>query len=220
MSGAAQLALDLAGRGSFAREDFVIGAANRAALGWIDRWPDWPGGGLVLHGPEGAGKSHLGALWLARSGAVRIAAKVPLPDEPSTSILLEDVGPLADEATVLHLYNRLSAAGLSLLMTARTPPAAWAIGLPDLRSRLLALPAVALALPDDALLRALLRKLFVDRQLRIGDRILDFMLPRMERSYAAARALVASIDHAALASRREVTLPLVAAVLAGEAGSI
>lgn len=221
MSRAAQLTLDLAGRASFAREDFVVGEANRVALGWIDRWPDWPGGALVLHGPEGSGKSHLGAIWIERSRAVRIVGKAPLPAEPSTSILLEDLAsPLPDEAAMLHLYNRLSAAGLSLLMTGRTPPAAWTVALPDLRSRLLSVPAAALALPDDALLRALLRKLFVDRQLVVGDRILEFMLARMERSCADARALVASIDQAALAGRREVTLPLVAAVLAGEVASI
>lgn len=213
MNRPAQLTLDLAGPGSFAREDFVVGDANRAALAWIDRWPDWPGRGLVLHGPEGAGKSHLAALWLARAGAVR-ARPDSLPADPQAPVLIEDIGPDLDEKALLHGYNRLAAAGRSLLITGRLPPAAWSLDLPDLRSRLLALPVAAVALPDDNLLRGLLVKLFGDRQLRVDERVIDYLIPRMERSYSAARALVAAIDQAALAGRRDIALPLVASVLA------
>lgn len=215
MSRPAQLTLDLAGPASFARDDFVVGEANRAALGWIDRWPDWPGRGLVLHGPEGAGKSHLAALWLVRAGAVR-ARPGNLPADPEAPVLIEDLGPGLDEEALLHGYNRLAAAGQGLLITSRLPPAAWSLALPDLRSRLLALPAAAVALPDDVLLRGLLVKLFGDRQLRVDERVLDYLIPRMERSYSAARSLVAAIDQAALAGRRDIALPLVAAVLAGK----
>lgn len=191
----------------------MVGEANRAALAWIDRWPDWPGRGLVLHGPEGAGKSHLAALWLARAGAIR-ATPNTLPADPQGPVLIEDLSPGLDERALLHGYNRLAAAGQGLMITGQLPPAAWSLGLPDLRSRLLALPAVAVSLPDDALLRGLLIKLFGDRQLRVDERVVDYLIPRMERSYSAARALVAAIDQAALAGRRDIALPLVAAVLA------
>ncbi len=213
MTRAVQLTLDLAGPASFAREDFVVGEANRSALGWIDRWPDWPGRGLVLYGPEGAGKSHLASLWLERSGGRRLAGPSG-PTDAEFPVLIEDLAAPLDETALLHLYNRLVAAGQSLLVTARRPPASWPLALPDLRSRMLALPTVALAPPDDALLRAVLQKLFGDRQLRVGDRVLDYLLARMDRSYATARALVAAIDRAALAGRRDIALPLVAAVLA------
>src|SRR3546814_11282244 len=98
-------------------------------------------------------------------------------------------------------------AGGHLLLTGRTPPARWKIGLPDLASRLRAAPTVAVDGPDDALLSAVLVKLFADRQLRVGTDVVAFVVPRMERSFAAARRLVAALDAASLASRRPVTVP-------------
>lgn len=217
---ARQLALDLTIAPSLTRADFVVGEANHLALALLDRWPDWPRPGLVLHGPEGAGKTHLVQLWLARAGGERIDAAGLAGSEAAAPaarpLAVEDVDRGVDETALLHLYNRAMEAGAGLVVTGRAPPAAWPIRLPDLRSRLLALPAAAVAAPDDALLRAVLAKLFADRQLKVDDRVLAYLPTRMERSYAAARALVAAIDRAALAAHREVTLALAGAVLRGE----
>lgn len=217
---ARQLALDLAIAPSLTRADFVVGEANRLALAMLDRWPDWPRPGLVLHGPEGAGKTHLVHLWLARAGGERVDAAALAGGEAAVPaarpLAIEDADRGVDEAALLHLYNRAMEAGAGLVLTGRMPPAAWPIRLPDLRSRLLALPTAAVAAPDDTLLRAVLAKLFADRQLKVDDRVLAYLPTRMERSYAAARALVAAIDRAALAAHREVNLALAGAVLRGE----
>lgn len=214
-----QLALDLPLEPSYARADFVTGEANRLPLDMIDRWPDWPRPGLVLHGPEGAGKTHLVHLWLDRTGGQRIAAAALSSDDVAAlatgPLAVEDVDQGTDEAALLHLFNRAMERGGGLVLTGRSAAAAWPVRLPDLRSRLLSLPTIALASPDDALLRAVLAKLFADRQLKVDDRVLDYLPVRMERSFAAARALVAAIDRAALAAHREVTLALVGQVLRG-----
>ncbi len=68
-SGPRQLALALDHGESFAREDFLSGPSNAAALALIESWPDWPARAVVLVGPEGSGKSHLAAIWAARAGA-------------------------------------------------------------------------------------------------------------------------------------------------------
>ncbi len=119
----------------------------------------------------------------------------------------------ADEEALLHLYNLLAERQGHLLLAAREPPARWTIGLADLRSRLLAAPAVAVEAPDDALLGAVLVKLFADRQLRISEEVIAYLLPRIERSFAAAQAIVAALDRAALAGQRAVTVPLARDVL-------
>jgi chromosomal replication initiation ATPase DnaA len=69
-----QLGLDLPYRPALGRADFLVSDCNAAALGWIERWPDWPSHALVLHGPEGCGKSHLAHLWCERAGARLISA--------------------------------------------------------------------------------------------------------------------------------------------------
>ena len=214
-----QLALDLPLAPSYAQADFVVGEANRLAFDLVERWPDWPHPALVLHGPEGAGKTHLVHLWLARTGGARIEAATlagaDLAALAARPLAVEDVDQRVEETALLHLFNRAMESRPGLVLTGRRAAAAWPVRLPDLRSRLVALPTVAVAPPDDVLLRAVLAKLFADRQLKVDERVLAYLPTRMERSFAAAHGLVAAIDQAALAAHREVSLALVGEVLRG-----
>ena len=220
----AQLVLDLGHRPALDREDFLVAPSNELAVAWIDRWPDWPGAALALYGPPGCGKTHLAQVWRGASGAAAIdptalAGAAP-PDllGRSRDLVLDGLdavlqGGAVREEDLLHLYNMVLERGGHLLLTGRDAPARWPIGLPDLRSRLAAVQAVELGAPDDALIEAVLVKLFADRQLSVGGDVVRYMLTRMERSFAAANGLVAAIDRTALESRREITVPLARKVL-------
>ncbi len=224
---ATQLPLVLGHRQALGREDFLVADCNAAAVAWIDRWPDWPGGGLAIHGPAGSGKSHLAEVWRARSGAVRITAQALAVAEPPRLLGgaracvidgLHDGAVRLDERRLLHLYNLLREGGGHLLLAATSAPARWPVALPDLKSRLGALPAVEIGSPDDTLLAAVLVKLFADRQLSVGTEVVAYLAPRMERSFAAARRIVEALDREALAAQRRVALPLAREVLARDAG--
>jgi chromosomal replication initiation ATPase DnaA len=213
-----QLALALNHAESFAREDFLAGPANAAALALVEAWPDWPDRVMVLVGPEGCGKSHLAAIWAANAGARSIAARVleetnPLAALATGTLVIEDLseGEIA-ERPLFHLLNLVREERAFMLFTARTPPSAWKVGLRDLASRLRTLPAVALAAPDDALLRAVIVKLCADRQLSIDESVVGYLLTRIERSLAAARAAVVVLDREALRQKRPVTRALAAEI--------
>jgi chromosomal replication initiation ATPase DnaA len=214
--GARQLALDLGHAESFAREDFLEGPSNAAALVSIERWPDWPAAVLALIGPEGAGKSHLAAIWGAQAGARflsgRALGEANLPAALATgALVVEDLVPgQFDERALFHLLNLAREQAAFLLLTAHTAPAGWGLGIPDLVSRLRAVPAVVLAPPDDALLRAVMVKLFADRQLSVDDSLIGYLAARMERSFAAARATVQQLDAEALKRQRPVNRALAA----------
>jgi len=216
-----QLALALAHRESFAREDFLAGPSNAAALAILERWPDWPGRMLALAGPAGSGKSHLAAIWADRAGArllsSRALSEASLPGALATgALVLEDVRPGAlDEAALFHLLNLAGEEGAFILLTSRMPPVGWTVRLPDLASRLRALPVTELGVPDDALLRAVLIKLFADRQLAVDESLVSYVVTRIERSIAAARVAVATLDQASLGLQRPVNRALAAAVLRG-----
>jgi chromosomal replication initiation ATPase DnaA len=214
-----QLALALGHHTSFAREDFLEGPSNAAALGLIERWPDWPDRLVVVSGPEGSGKSHLAAIWAdavgARFLAARSLAEADLPAALSTgALVIEDVaGDALDERALFHLINLAREEGAFVLVTAATAPSGWTLRLPDLASRLRALPVVALGPPDDALLRALMVKLFADRQLAVDESLLAYLMKRIERSFAAARVVVERLDREAMRLHRPVTRALAAEML-------
>ena len=228
--GAGQLAFEFDHRPSLLGEDFWVAPCNSEAIGWIDRWPDWPAPALAIWGPSGCGKTHLVRVWQARSGAREIGLDRLLEADPVALLdgkglcAIEDAGAaLADpEASLafLHLFNLVAESKGHMMLTAETPPARWAIDLADLSSRLAAIPAVEVKAPDDGLIAALLVKLFADRQLGVGADVVAYMVARMERSFDAARSLVAAIDRAALAKRRNVTVPLVGEVMRGAGAPI
>lgn len=210
-----QLPLGFSPLSAMTEADFVPTEGNQEALAWINRWPEWPAHGLILYGPKDSGKTHLAHIWAAKTGAQFIA-------QPSLDmgdrLVIEDadkaiVGSIAEEM-MFHLLNQLKDRGGHILLTATQAPVRWTIPLPDLRSRLLALPTAHIDPPDDAALFAVISKLFADRQIRVTADIVDYLVRRIERSYAAAMAAVAACDAAALATGRAITLPLVREVLA------
>ncbi len=210
-----QLALALDHEESFARADFLAGASNADALALIGRWPDWPDRALALIGPQGSGKSHLAAIWAEIAGARFLSARALgetnlLAALATGALVVEDATDALDQRALFHLINLVREEEAFLLITARTAPVGWGITLPDLASRLRAIPAVTIAPPDDALLGAVLRKLFADRQIVADETLVGYLVTRIERSFAAAGAAVDALDREALRLKRPVTRALAA----------
>lgn len=210
-----QLPFDLPPQQAMGAADFIAAPCNAAALALIDAWPDWPAPGraLVIHGPAGCGKTHLGHVFQAHARTAGrevfyLGAPTELPDLPDEAVLILDA-PQLEEVTFFHLLNRLKNEGGDLLILSREAPARWQVALPDLASRLRALPTVEVAAPDDALLGAVLAKHFHDRQIAVSPEVIDYLLRQMERSFAAAADLAGRLDQAALAEGRAITIPLV-----------
>jgi len=217
-----QLAFDLGARDAFGRGDFFVSDANAVAVAAVDDWRRWPAGRLLVLGDEAAGKTHLARLWSAETGAAVVMADaldadVPagLPEGP---LVVEDVHlaagrPEAEEA-LFHLVNLQAERAAPFLMTGRGRPADWGIRLPDLLSRLQGTAAITLGAPDDALLAAVLVKLFADRQLNPTPAVIDYLVRRMPRSFRAARDIVLAMDRRSLSEKRDITRHLAAEVLA------
>lgn len=205
-----QLALDLGQRSAMGREDFLVSGSNAAAVGMVDSWPDWPHRALAIAGPAGTGKSHLVEVWRARAGGALVAADrldeaTVAAAEAGGALAVEDVDRgIADERILFHLFNLARETRLSLLLTMRVAPGEIEIVLPDLRSRMRATAFVPIEPPDEPLLKAILIKLFADRQLRVTPKLVDYIALHMERSAEGAARIVAEIDRVALETKRNV----------------
>jgi chromosomal replication initiation ATPase DnaA len=213
-----QLLLDLPQEPRFLQEDFVVGPSNERAYAMIEAWPSWPGEALLLVGPRGSGKTHLGAIWASRAHAwtlrraeleVEGMARLTAP----RALLIEDAHEPGDEAALFHLINAARLRGSHLLLTAVSEPALWNLATPDLLSRLRLAPAIHIEEPDEALMRMVIIKLFVDRQLVVDAGVVEAILTLAERSFAGVRAAVEALDQHSLATRRRITRALAREVL-------
>jgi chromosomal replication initiation ATPase DnaA len=210
-----QLALALDHAESYAREDFLSGPCNAGPLELIECWPDWPASAIALVGPEGSGKTHLATIWADVAGARVISAHALneqgiRPALATGALVIEDAAAIADERALFHLINLAREESVFLLFTARTVPSLWPAAIPDVLSRLRAMPVVTLQAPDDAILRAVIVKLAADRQLPFDESLVSYLSTHIERSYAAARAAVIALDNEALRQGRAPTRVLAA----------
>ncbi len=216
-----QLAFDLPADPRYGREDFLVGPASETAYALIEAWPNWPDTVCLLTGPPGSGKSHLASIWATRSHAWT----VPAPEVTAEAVtrlvsngalVIEDLDRREgrDEAALFHLLNLAREYGSPVLITAAAPVEALGLATADLRSRLRLAPGAAILPPDDALMRAVLVKLFVDRQLVVDLSVVEAIALRIDRSLARARAVVAELDRDALSRGRRITRPLAMSVLA------
>jgi len=223
-----QMAFDFPARSALGRADFLVAPCNATAIAWVDRWPDWPNAILALTGPAACGKTHLAHVFATRAGATILdnpdaaALESAAAGEPGAMVVecgsekRPDGAPddRETEEALLHLVNVTRERGSTLLLTAREPPSRWTVGLADLHSRLAALPVAKITPPDETLLEMVLVKLFADRQVRVPPAVVHVLAARMERSFAAARALVARLDALALERRRSITPALAREALA------
>ena len=207
-----QFILDLPHRTALGRDDFLVTVANSAAVAAVERWPDWNNPVLILSRPHPpAAKAILQQFWQMLSGATSIAcAQLDREIVPALlgtgALLIEDAPePALDENALFHAINLAKELKASILITSQSPPSAWPITLPDLRSRLKAAGFANLDVPDDDLLRGLIVKQFSDRQIVVDEKTVSYMLSRMERSCEALRSLVEEIDKRAMSEKAAVT---------------
>ena len=194
-----QIALPLAWPAD-AQGEFLITESNMRAVRMLEHWATWPVRTALLAGPPRSGRSLLGRIFAARSGGTVI-----------------DDADAQEELALFHAWNRAQDERRPLLLIAAALPPAWAITLPDLRSRLAASPGAEIGAPEDTLVAALYERGFAGRNLDARPDLVNWLTARTERSHAAVMETIDRLDRAALAGRRRLTIPLARATLEGDA---
>ena len=214
-----QLPLDFPVNSSHDANDYKASPANIAAFKYIGNWPNWTMNALLLYGPAKSGKTHLSHIFQKKSAAQIITERDISKHDTHVllahhkSFVFENIESLRDEAALLHCFNRIMEAKGFLLLTSQINPVNLNIRLADLKSRVLSIPSFALTTPDAELLPILLLKAFSDRQLKISNEIVDYIIPRIERSFQEVQKVVSIIDRAALAEKKTITIPFIKRIM-------
>ena len=169
----------------------IVGTSNADAVRYLRHVSTWPVRTAVLVGPRGSGRSLIGRLFARDTGGRVI-----------------DGHDSVSEEELFHAWNAAQASGTPLLVIADAPPAEWQIALPDLASRLAAVPVLTIGDPDDCLARDLIEALFAQRGIAIAPEVASYIVPRMERSYAMIHRIVAVLDAASLEQGRRLGVRL------------
>ena len=216
-----QLSFSLPKKETLDRDNYFVSQANQGAVSLIEDWINWPSQKLILVGSEGSGKTHLGHLWAGEVGATIINATTLMEQQISelskAPVLVEDINEIQRnqpvEIVLFHLHNLLYSEGHSLLMTSQILPGRLSFSLKDLQSRIEASIIAKLHPVDDDLLGAILIKMFADRQIYFSDKLLTYVLSRVERSYTAAKLFVEEVDSKAMTESRVIGKRLVRDIL-------
>jgi len=215
-----QFTFDLDRPADYSPSAFARAPANEAAMRLVEQWPDWAAPVVCIAGPASSGKSHLGEIWRERANAraIDLADLCAVDIEGGLSRPLwvdRRAGDVFAEDVLFHALNLAREEQGSILLTAREAPAKWNVSLPDLASRLKAVPVVSIEEPDDALVEAILIKRFTDMGIDAEQPVISYLLARMERSYSAVDAVVKGFGRSTLAVQRRASIPLAAEVLEG-----
>ncbi|MGN6597060.1 HdaA/DnaA family protein [Sphingopyxis terrae] len=190
--GSGQIALPLDWSAGGANDGpLIVGTSNADAVRYLRHVATWPVRTAVLTGPRGSGRSLMGRLFAHESGGRVIDGHASVSEEE-----------------IFHAWNAAQASGTPLLIIAEAPPSEWAIALPDLASRLRAVPVLTIGEPDDCLARDLIDALFAQRGMAISPDVAAYVVPRMERSYAMIHRVVAALDAASLEKGRAISIRL------------
>jgi len=218
-----QLTLNLGRRFTLTREEYYVSKANSMAIRALDDWTLCLQPGLIIVGPKSSGKTHLASVWMNETGAdsFQVSELASLDVQfisKEKFIVIENLDSISElsikernmaEEKILHMYNFFAASGGKILMTAVTFPIMWNLGLKDLLSRLMSLQIAELSLPDDKLLAAIMAKQFVDRQIVVPSKVIEYAMARMERSFSFAKKLVDELDIEALSLKKPINKKLV-----------
>ena len=214
-----QLILPFEQSPTYEARDFIVSSSNEEAYLWLNCWPSWPSPCLALYGESGCGKTHLSSIWQEKSNAQYLRIQDfntkgldTLFAMPSLFIL-DDAHLVEKEEKLFHFYNHLMSVKGNLLLLSNVAPAHWGTYLPDLSSRLNAIPAIKIHPPDEDLLRQVIQKLFSDLQLKVEEAVIHFLIKHMERSFESARLWTCALNTFAITQKRSITVPVVRELL-------
>ena len=213
-----QLLLELDYKTNFNEHDFYLSKSNSNAFNLINRWPDWNKKILNISGEKFSGKSHLANIFKLKSKAFlingnKIDNSIFKSLKLHESIIIDDFEECNEEEILYSIFNLIDQDSKYLLINSLKPINEIKFKLPDLGSRSKNCLYVKIENPDDELLFAIILKNFSDRQIKIDEKIINFIISRIDRSYRKIDEFIYKIDELSLKKKKPINLKTIKEIL-------
>ena len=198
-------------REAYNRDNYIVGDSNIDAVKWIDKYPNWKNNGLIIEGPKASGKSHLARVWQKKSDCNIFNSdqvnREEINAKDNKNMAIENIESIKNYEFFLHLINYKKEKKLNFLLTTSKSILSLNINLNDIKSRLLEMPKAIISFPTDEIIKGLVFKLMKDNGICIDDRLIDFMINRIDRSYAGVNYFIKALNKVSLEKKKKFLCP-------------
>ena len=203
---------------NYFEEDFFVSSSNFEAYKLIETWPKWPSRNINIYGPTGCGKSHLASILKKKINSFFINAS----DISNNSLaliklkeclIIDNYENNIEENLLYTIINQTHQSNQYVIINSDQPISSLEIKLEDLKSRLSSFSKITIDLPTDDLIKVVLTKNFSDKQIQIDNKLIDFILKHINRSYEEIFNFIKKIDELSLSTGKSININLIKKVL-------
>ena len=203
---------------NYFEEDFFVSSSNFEAYKLIETWPKWPSRNINIYGPSGCGKSHLANILKKKINSFFINAS----DISNNSLaliklkeclIIDNYENNIKENLLYTIINQTHQSNQYVIINSDQPISSLEIKLEDLKSRLNSFSKITIDLPTDDLIKVVLTKNFSDKQIQIDNKLIDFILKHINRSYEDIFNFIKKIDELSLSTGKSININLIKKVL-------
>ena len=218
MSELDQKLLDFSISESFDENDYYVSKCNYFAKSIIETWPKWDKKIVNLTGEKHSGKTHLSNIFKLKSNALYLNAsnindqtlkKIKL----SNNVIIEDLNETFDEKLLYSILYLVEQDNKYLLISSKIPLDTMKFSLPDLISRLKNCIIAKIEQPDDELIYAIILKSFSDRQIKLDNKVIDYIIKRIDRSYSKMQEFIYKIDELSLKKKKSINFKIIKEII-------
>jgi chromosomal replication initiation ATPase DnaA len=199
---------------NYFEEDFYVSANNFKAYKLIESWPKWSSKFVNIFGPSGCGKTHLANIFKQKINSFFIKASDLNNDSLSAikikeCLIIDDYKNNVDEKLFYSILNQCLLSNQYIIINSLKSIQSFEFKLNDLKSRFSSFVAIGIGLPTDELIKVIISKNFSDKQVKIDEKLLVYILKNIDRSYEGIFDLIDKLDNFSLSTGKSININLI-----------
>ena len=199
-------------------DDFFISKSNKHVFDFLNLWPKWERKFVNIIGDKLSGKTHLMEIFLKKNKGILLNSNSLKNDDLKKlkiheNIILENLTSEIDEKLLFSLLNIIEQDNKYMIVTSIKPIVYLNFDLKDLTSRAKNFLLFKIERPDDELIFAIIIKNLSDRQISLDNKLINYIVKRIDRSYSKIYDFIYKVDQLSLKKKKSIDLKIIREVL-------